>query len=70
MEFALKPVPDGSALKVWIDYELPATGIGRVLPSLTDAYGQWCVDQMVADAASAFGRLDTAAPLKAERPAA
>jgi len=42
----------------------------RLLPSLADGYSQWCVDQMLADAAGAFGRLDAAAAAKAERPAA
>lgn len=73
MGFDLTPVAAGAALKVWIDYDLPPTGIGRLLPSLGDGYAQWCVDQMVADAVSAFGRLDARAdtpPVKAGRPAA
>jgi hypothetical protein len=65
MGFELSPVAGGAALKVWIDYDLPRAGIGRLLPGLGDGYAQWCVDQMVADAVGAFGRLDTAAAVKA-----
>ena len=61
MGFDLTPVAGGSELKVWIDYDLPPTGLGRLLPGLADGYAQWCVDQMVVDAVSAFGRLETGA---------
>lgn len=73
MGFDLTPVAGGAALKVWIDYDLPPSGLGRLLPGLGDGYAQWCVDQMVADAVRAFGGLDAGAdrqPAKAARPAA
>lgn len=59
MGFELSPVAGGAALKVWIDYDLPRAGVGRLFPGLGDGYAQWCVDQMVADAVRAFGRLET-----------
>ena len=71
MGFELNPVAGGAAIKVWIDYDPAPKGIGRLLPGVGDGYAQWCVDQMVADAVSAFGRVDpTAAPVRAEHPAA
>ena len=64
MGFDLSPVPGGAALKVWIDYDLPPTGLGRLLPALGDGYARWCVEQMAADAVGAFGRL-AASPVAA-----
>lgn len=61
MGFDLKAVDEASALRVWIDYELPPRGLGRLLPALGDAYARWCVEQMVRDAVLAFGPL--AAPV-------
>lgn len=57
MGFDLSAVDEGSALRVWIDYELPPRGLGRFVPALGDAYARWCVEQMVRDAVRAFGRL-------------
>ena len=56
MGFDLSAVDEGSALRVWIDYELPPRGLGRFVPALGDAYARWCVEQMVRDAVRAFGR--------------
>ena len=57
MGFELGAADQGSALRVWIDYELPPRGLGRFLPALGDAYARWCVKQMAGDAVRAFGRL-------------
>ena len=57
MGFDLSAVDGGSALRVWIDYELPQRGLGRFVPALGDAYARWCVQQMVRDAVLTFGRL-------------
>jgi hypothetical protein len=57
MGFDLRSVVEGSALRVWIDYELPPRGLGRFVPALGDRYARWCVEQMVRDAVRAFGSL-------------
>ena len=61
MGFELTGAGAGSALKVWIDYDLPRRGLGRLVPALGDAYARWCVKQMARDAVRAFGRLASAA---------
>lgn len=70
MGFDLTPIPGGSALKVWIDYDLPVSGLGRALPALADAYARWCVQQMAGDAQTAFGAAEANATVRAARPAA
>lgn len=65
MGFALEPQDAGSVLRVWIDYQPPSRGIGRVFPSLGAAYARWCVSKMVRDAVSHFGRV--AGPRSARR---
>lgn len=55
MGFELTPLPGGAALKVWIDYELPPSGLGRILPVLADSYARWCVQRMASDAVRTFG---------------
>ncbi len=55
MGFELSAEAEGSALRVWIDYEPPARGIGKFVPGLGDAYARWCVRQMASDAMRAFG---------------
>lgn len=67
MGFDLSAVDEGAALRVWIDYELPPSGLGRLLPALGDAYARWCVEQMVRDAVLAFGRLAAPAGDQAEQ---
>lgn len=57
MGFDISVVDRGSALRVWIDYELPPRGLGRIVPWLGDAYARWCVGQMVNDAVRTFGHL-------------
>ena len=61
MGFELTGADAGSALRVWIDYDLPPRGLGRFVPALGDAYARWCVKQMASDAVRAFGRLASAA---------
>ena len=54
MGFELEPSAGGSHLRVWIDYDLPAAGLGRWVPWLGAFYARWCVGQMVQDAAHNF----------------
>ena len=60
MGFELRAFGEGSALRVWIDYDLP-TGLGRFVPAFGAAYARWCVKQMARDALRAFGGLASAA---------
>jgi hypothetical protein len=57
MGFEITPADGGAMLRVWIDFEPPARGIGRLVPALAAAYARWCVEQMVGDAAQYFGVL-------------
>lgn len=57
MGFELGATDQGSALRVWIDYELPPRGLGRLVPALGDAYARWCVKKMADDPVRVFGRL-------------
>lgn len=43
-------------LRVCIDYEAPARGLGRRTPRLAAFYARWCVQKMVGDVARHFGR--------------
>ena len=54
MGFELEPSAGGSNLRVWIDYALPADGLGRWIPLLGAYYARWCVSQMVRDAKLQF----------------
>ncbi len=53
MGFELMPQAQATVLRVWIDYALPSVFfprlIGRILAGF---YAQWCVNQMVRDAAN------------------
>ena len=52
--FGTKPVPGGTELRVYIDYEIPA-GFARALKrSLAGMYARWCVTRMVDDALHHF----------------
>jgi len=56
MGFDLAPQAGGAGLRVWIDYDLPAHGVPRWLGGLLGhVYADWCVRQMVREAAQAFG---------------
>jgi len=54
MGFEIIPEQASSRLRVFIDYDLPQTIIGRFLGYLFAAlYASWCVNSMVSDAGSA-----------------
>ncbi|MDP3853329.1 SRPBCC family protein [Phenylobacterium sp.] len=56
MGFEITPAEeDVCRLRVWIDYEAPARGLGRRTPRLAAFYARWCVQRMVGDAARHFG---------------
>ena len=55
MGFEVTPVADGSALRLWVDYDLPTAGPGRIFPLLADWYAGWCVWRIVGDALDTFG---------------
>jgi hypothetical protein len=55
MGFTLQPVAAGSKLRVWIDYDLAPTAMGRWFgPVLAPFYARWCVGRMASDAAEHF----------------
>jgi hypothetical protein len=55
MGFELRPVAAGAELRVEIDYDLPRTGIPRLLGSFFGgAYAKWCTKKMALDAQAAF----------------
>lgn len=59
MGFTIEPAGSGSRLVVFIDYRLPAGGMGFVLGRLLGpAYAAWCTGRMAGDARAAFGALD------------
>jgi hypothetical protein len=58
MGFEITPHGMASRLRVFIDYELPPTGIGRWLGKALGAwYARWCTDQMVGDAVREFAHV-------------
>jgi len=55
MGFEITPMPDGSQLRVFIDYALPEAAPARWLGYLfAGFYARWCTRRMVRDAAKAF----------------
>jgi polyketide cyclase/dehydrase/lipid transport protein len=55
MGLAIERAPAGSRLRVFIDYALPSTFVGRLLgPLLAGWYARWCVKSMARDAQSHF----------------
>ena len=55
MGFDISAVPEGSRLRVFIDYALPSRGLARVLGWLFgSAYARWCTQRMVDDAVRHF----------------
>lgn len=54
MGFEISAEDAGSRLRVWIDYEPGARGLGLWAPSFGEMYARWCVDRMVEDALEAF----------------
>jgi hypothetical protein len=52
----LSPCPEGSALTVFIDYELPLRVRGRWMGALfSRPYARWCTETIIRDAVTAFG---------------
>lgn len=57
MGFELTAKDKKSVLKVFIEYDLPSSGVGKLLgPWLGHFYAKWCVRQMAKDAAHHFNR--------------
>lgn len=54
MGFEVACESEGSRLRVWIDYEPGARGLGLWAPSFGEMYARWCVDRMVEDVLQAF----------------
>ncbi len=55
MGFQVEPCPAGSRLRVFIDYDLPASLGGRLVGrALAPAYARWCVTRMADDARRRF----------------
>jgi hypothetical protein len=55
MGFDIAEVSAGSRLRVLIDYDLPASGVSKILGRLFGRmYATWCTRQMVQDAQHAF----------------
>ena len=53
--FELSTEGQGSRLRVFIDYELPRKGAGRLLGRYLGAsYARWCTERMASDAAARF----------------
>jgi hypothetical protein len=53
MQLDLTEVEGGTAIRVRIEYALPAAGWQRFIGGLLGhLYARWCVDRMVADAAA------------------
>lgn len=57
MGFDVAPRADGSLLRVFIDYDLPATLLGRWLGKVFGhVYARWCTARMVRDAGRHFAQ--------------
>lgn len=57
MGFEVKPNGSKASLKVFIDYELPASGFGRFLGLISArAYAKWCTQMMAKDAEAYFSK--------------
>ncbi len=60
MGFTIAPAGSGTRLVVFIDYRLPAQGVGQMLGwLLSRPYAAWCTRRMANDARAAFGTLET-----------
>ena len=54
--FELHESGPATALRVFIDYDLPKTGVGRWLGALFGGtYAKWCTEKMASDAVRHFG---------------
>lgn len=57
MGFDLNEADGETAMKVFLDYDLPAAGLPRLLGKIMGrSYAKWCTRRMVVDAQSAFQR--------------
>jgi hypothetical protein len=55
--FKLQPEAGATRVRMWIDFDLPARGIGRWLGRLFGGvYARWCLAQMLEPALQRFGR--------------
>jgi hypothetical protein len=60
--FEISALPDGSLVRVFIDYAFPTAGIGRLLgPLFASVYAKWCVRRMLDEARAHFARPSGAA---------
>jgi len=58
MGFEIAPAGADADLRVFIDYELPASALGRALGgAFAPSYARWCVHRMAEDAARRFKAL-------------
>lgn len=61
MGFAVSPAGDRSCLTVFIDYQLPHTGLAGWLGlPFAKAYAAWCTWRMATDAGAAMARANAA----------
>jgi hypothetical protein len=59
LAFDLERRGEACNLRVFIDYERPKRGLGRLAATLfAKGYARWCTQQMVDDAAKRFGVVD------------
>lgn len=62
MGFDAAPVPAGTRLRLFLDYDLPAAPIARLLGRLlAGSYARWCVGQVIEGTGMALSR--RAAPI-------
>ena len=55
MGFEIEPLAAGSTLDVWIDYDLPPSGLARLVGRLFASwYARWCTHRIVQDTARHF----------------
>jgi hypothetical protein len=55
MGFEIEPKGAQSRLRVFLHYELPEKGLGRVIGAMLGAvYARWCTRQMAEDAKTHF----------------
>ena len=55
MGFDITPTPEGSSLRVFLDYDLPSGAVTRLLGKLlAPMYARWCVRNMVSEGQKRF----------------
>lgn len=61
MGFDITPTTEGCRVKMFIDYDLPATVPGRLLGIIADGkYAAWCLSQMAGSAQKRFAQAHAA----------